>query len=188
MVRPERFELPTYCSGGNRSIHLSYGRTPVLVYMHSLAPTIGRATPAAVRYQRFRPPPPPPPPRPPRSPPRSLPPPPLRSVLGRASFTFSVRPPIWEPFKAAIALSPSSAFAISTKPKPRERPVSRSVKMVMRSTCPCGSKSLRNSSSEVLKSRLPTKMFFKRHSSCPANYLIVGFRRDKKRSWPERRS
>jgi hypothetical protein len=27
MVRPERFELPTYCSGGNRSIHLSYGRT-----------------------------------------------------------------------------------------------------------------------------------------------------------------
>jgi hypothetical protein len=29
MVRPERFELPTYCSGGNRSIHLSYGRTPV---------------------------------------------------------------------------------------------------------------------------------------------------------------
>ena len=28
MVRPERFELPTYCSGGNRSIHLSYGRAP----------------------------------------------------------------------------------------------------------------------------------------------------------------
>src|SRR5258708_1992128 len=28
MVRPERFELPTYCSGGNRSIHLSYGRVP----------------------------------------------------------------------------------------------------------------------------------------------------------------
>src|ERR1700722_14952344 len=26
MVRPEHFELPTYCSGGNRSIHLSYGR------------------------------------------------------------------------------------------------------------------------------------------------------------------
>jgi hypothetical protein len=29
MVRPERFELPTYCSGGNRSIHLSYGRLTV---------------------------------------------------------------------------------------------------------------------------------------------------------------
>ena len=27
MVRPERFELPTCCSGGNRSIQLSYGRT-----------------------------------------------------------------------------------------------------------------------------------------------------------------
>ena len=26
LVRPERYELPTYCSGGNRSIHLSYGR------------------------------------------------------------------------------------------------------------------------------------------------------------------
>jgi hypothetical protein len=32
MVRPERFELPTYCSGGNRSIHLSYGRL-ASVYM-----------------------------------------------------------------------------------------------------------------------------------------------------------
>jgi hypothetical protein len=34
MVRPERFELPTCCSGGNRSIQLSYGRARVLtVYM-----------------------------------------------------------------------------------------------------------------------------------------------------------
>jgi hypothetical protein len=31
MVRPERFELPTYCSGGNRSIQLSYGRTEWLL-------------------------------------------------------------------------------------------------------------------------------------------------------------
>ena len=30
MVRPERFELPTCCSGGNRSIQLSYGRTRVV--------------------------------------------------------------------------------------------------------------------------------------------------------------
>jgi hypothetical protein len=28
-VRPERFELPTCCSGGNRSIQLSYGRRPL---------------------------------------------------------------------------------------------------------------------------------------------------------------
>ncbi len=34
MVRPERFELPTCCSGGNRSIQLSYGRTRIsTVYM-----------------------------------------------------------------------------------------------------------------------------------------------------------
>jgi hypothetical protein len=31
-VRPERFELPTYCSGGNRSIHLSYGRIPTSLH------------------------------------------------------------------------------------------------------------------------------------------------------------
>ena len=34
MVRPERFELPTCCSGGNRSIQLSYGRARMsTVYM-----------------------------------------------------------------------------------------------------------------------------------------------------------
>ena len=35
MVRPERFELPTYCSGGNRSIHLSYGRARVYYSLHA---------------------------------------------------------------------------------------------------------------------------------------------------------
>jgi hypothetical protein len=30
-VRPERFELPTYSSGGCRSIQLSYGRTAASV-------------------------------------------------------------------------------------------------------------------------------------------------------------
>jgi hypothetical protein len=34
MVRPERFELPTCCSGGNRSIQLSYGRTDVGYSLH----------------------------------------------------------------------------------------------------------------------------------------------------------
>jgi hypothetical protein len=34
LVRPERFELPTCCSGGNRSIQLSYGRARMFtVYM-----------------------------------------------------------------------------------------------------------------------------------------------------------
>ena len=32
MVRPERFELPTYSSGGCRSIQLSYGRVPVFQF------------------------------------------------------------------------------------------------------------------------------------------------------------
>jgi hypothetical protein len=42
MVRPERFELPTYCSGGNRSIHLSYGRLTVdSVYMGSWEASTG---------------------------------------------------------------------------------------------------------------------------------------------------
>jgi hypothetical protein len=40
-VRPERFELPTYCSGGNRSIHLSYGR--VEISLHPGVVAINRA-------------------------------------------------------------------------------------------------------------------------------------------------
>jgi hypothetical protein len=39
MVRPERFELPTYSSGGCRSIQLSYGRV-VQVYIGKLGPSI----------------------------------------------------------------------------------------------------------------------------------------------------
>src|SRR5882762_8432194 len=34
LVRPERFELPTYSSGGCRSIQLSYGRAADLSSVH----------------------------------------------------------------------------------------------------------------------------------------------------------
>ncbi len=45
LVRPERFELPACCSGGNRSIQLSYGRV-VPVYTAHDGPAIA-ARPAA---------------------------------------------------------------------------------------------------------------------------------------------
>jgi hypothetical protein len=35
MARPERFELPTYSSGGCRSIQLSYGRAIFSLHPHS---------------------------------------------------------------------------------------------------------------------------------------------------------
>ncbi len=169
MARPERFELPTYSSGGCRSIQLSYGRAAFSLHPDfSLIKCWTGNSPGsgaihlrvAQVYQRPRPPPPPLRSRPPRPPPP--PPPALRSGFGRASFTFKVRPPTCEPFSAAIAFSPSSALAISTNPKPRERPVSRSVMIATRSTCPYASNNWRSSSSDVLKSRFPTKMFFKR--------------------------
>src|SRR5436309_15663370 len=81
--------------------------------------------------------PPPPPGRPPPKPPRPPPPPPpkLRSARGRASLTLIVRPLTSVPLKRSIALLPASV-SISTKPKPRERPVSRSVTMEADSTAP----------------------------------------------------
>jgi cytochrome c biogenesis protein CcmG, thiol:disulfide interchange protein DsbE len=39
MVRPERFELPTCCSGGNRSIQLSYGRRPLFPALYAIFST-----------------------------------------------------------------------------------------------------------------------------------------------------
>ena len=96
MARPERFELPTYSSGGCRSIQLSYGRaifslhrTPepsksetfpagredFSTYVQRRI-TSGRVTAAAAFAAAT-----------------TTPPPPVRSGFGRASFTFSVRPP-----------------------------------------------------------------------------------------------
>src|SRR5437868_3182349 len=56
-----------------------------------------------------------------------------------------------------MARCPSSCDAISTKPKPRERPVSRSVTTEADCTSPTWPNSSCKSSLEVLKLRLPTK-------------------------------
>src|SRR5688572_950461 len=96
-------------------------------------------------YQRGsrRPPPPPPPPRlppkpppPPRLPPKPPPPPGPRGSFGRASFTVSVRPPSCDSCSSVIAFCAPSSVAISTKPKPRARPVAMSRITVTDSTGP----------------------------------------------------
>ena len=113
-------------------------------------------------YQRGsrlkRPPPPPPPPRPPRPPPspNDL----LRSGRGRASFTFRARPPTSFPSSAAMAWVASSSLVISTKAKPRGRPVSRSVITCTRVISPKASTYVRSSPSDVSKLILPTNKFF----------------------------
>src|SRR2546426_2536320 len=80
-----------------------------------------------VSYYRSRRPPPPPPRGPP--PPKSL------LTIGFASLTVRARPSRSEPLNPVIALLASSSL-ISTKPKPFERPVSRSVIIVTDSTDP----------------------------------------------------
>ena len=81
-------------------------------------------------------------------------------AFGRASLILSARPPKLVPFRSAIARSASTESVISTKAKPRARPVSRSVTRLTRSTFPYGSKSVRREDSVAPKSKFPTKMFF----------------------------
>jgi len=57
---------------------------------------------------------------------------------------------------AALA---SVVSGISTKPKPRERPVSRSMMIWTRSTIPYDAKIWLSSASVVVKARFPTKIF-----------------------------
>src|SRR5689334_11592601 len=102
-------------------------------------------------------------------PPPPLKPPPPPWGLGRASLTFRFRPSRLLPLRAAIAWSACEASDISTKAKPRERPVSRSVTMLTRSTLPYGSNRERTEDSVAEKSRFPTKMFFKNF------YLFLSF-------------
>ena len=70
-----------------------------------------------------------------------------------------MRPSSCEPFSEEIAFSASSVVAISTKPKPRERPVSRSVITAAESTAPKRANAARNHSVEVENERPPTNSF-----------------------------
>src|SRR5438093_8602708 len=112
-------------------------------------------------YQRPLPPrdpprPPPPPPKPPRPPPpRRSPPPPAPGAF--AFSTWIVRPSRLVPLRRLMACSASSGVAISTKPKPRDRPVSRSVTTLADSTLPVAAKASRRRSFEVENERPPTK-------------------------------
>ena len=74
---------------------------------------------------------------------------------GRASLTVIERPPMSAPVSSSIALRASSSL-ISTKPKPRERPVSRSVMTWAEVTAPTVPKRFASSSEVVEKGRLPT--------------------------------
>src|SRR5882724_3711361 len=94
----------------------------------------------------------------PRLPPLRVPPK-LRFSRGFASFTFKFRPLISLPLNCATAASPASFEAISTKPKPRERPVSRSSITLADSTVPACENSWCKSSLEVWNERLPTYSF-----------------------------
>jgi hypothetical protein len=70
-----------------------------------------------------------------------------------------IRPSSWDPLREEIARSASSVVAISTNPKPRERPVSRSVMTAAESTAPKRAKAARNPSVDVENERPPTNSF-----------------------------
>src|SRR3989454_603532 len=102
----------------------------------------GATKPPSPRGAPPRPPPPPPkPPRPPPPPPRRSPPPPAPGAF--AFSTWMVRPSRLVPLSRLMACSASSGVAISTKPKPRDRPVSRSVTTLADSTLPAAAKASR---------------------------------------------
>src|SRR5437870_9305274 len=70
-----------------------------------------------------------------------------------------MRPSSEVPLSEEMAFSASSVVAISTKPKPRERPVSRSVITAADITSPKRAKAPRRPSLEVENERPPTNSF-----------------------------
>src|SRR3989449_5153700 len=93
--------------------------------------------------------------RPRPGPSRRPPPPPLRSG-DLASSTLTWRPSRSRPLKRDTASCASSAVAISTKPKPRDRPVPGSVTTVADSTVPAAAKTSRRRSLVTENGRPPT--------------------------------
>lgn len=87
-----------------------------------------------------------------------------------ASLTVRARPSRSVPFSACIARE-ASAFDISTNPKPRGRPVSRSLINETFSTAPCLANSSRTISSVAVKGRFPTYSFVTERS-----YLVYRMR------------
>ncbi len=102
------------------------------------------ATEAAATTARTTAPPPPPPK------------PPGRSSRGRASLTTIARPSRAWPFMPLMAAWASASEPISTKPKPLERPVSRSIMTLALETLPYCANACCRSSSRMLYERLPT--------------------------------
>ena len=86
------------------------------------------------------------------------------SPLGRASFTFRLRPPNSLPSSPAIAFAASSSFGISTNANPRARPVSRSMAMCTRVTCPNGVNRVAQFAFGGLKTHVPDKQTLHLHS------------------------
>src|SRR5579872_2376961 len=80
----------------------------------------------------------------------------VRSSRGVASLTFNVRPATSLPLRPVMAWAASLSSAISTKAKPRGRPVSRSLITEMLAISPKGSNKFRRSPSVVSKFKLPT--------------------------------
>src|SRR5262245_61052578 len=79
-----------------------------------------------------------------------------------------VRPWSSRPLSVVIAFCASAGELISTKPKPRERPVSRSVITAADSQWPHSANSASRSAFVVLKDRLPTKIFLPMLHSRPS--------------------
>jgi hypothetical protein len=79
-----------------------------------------------------------------------------RGARSRASVTVRLRPWTLRSCRPAIACARASGVSISTNPKPRERPVSRSTITWALRTGPKPWKSSRRSTSLKLNGRLPT--------------------------------